>query len=126
MKKGRPHAALKFQPAYTHTQGMINESSDSLRLTPLFETSSNSTACPSLRTPEASALHRRDMNDCVLAAALRLDEAVTHGRIEPFHGACRQASKQSQSNIVAAGVLAHAEGEQPVPDILLFTPPISG
>jgi hypothetical protein len=27
-----------------------------------------------------------DMNKNILAAALRLDEAVTFGRIEPFHG----------------------------------------
>ena len=30
----------------------------------------NSIACPSLRTPEASALHRRDMDKDVVAATL--------------------------------------------------------
>jgi hypothetical protein len=33
-----------------------------------------------------------DMNKDVVAAALRLDEAVTLGRIEPFRGTCRHLS----------------------------------
>ena len=42
-----------------------------------------------IETAEAGAFNRRDMNKDVLAAALRLDEAVTLLRIEPFHGTCR-------------------------------------
>src|SRR6516225_296709 len=45
-----------------------------------------------METHEARALHRRDMNKDVLAAALGLDEDVTLGRIEPFHGTCRHPS----------------------------------
>src|SRR5262249_51292038 len=32
------------------------------------------------------------MNKDILTAALRLDEAITFGRIEPFHGTCRHLS----------------------------------
>src|SRR5262249_16291532 len=69
---------------------------------PLFETSSNSMACPSLRLLRP-ALHRRDVNEHVLAAALRLDKAVALGGIKPFHGTCRHLSIV-QSNNGAAGI----------------------
>jgi len=45
-----------------------------------------------IETSETSAVHCRDVNEHVLAAALRLDEAVTLGRIEPFHGTCGHLS----------------------------------
>ena len=47
---------------------------------------------PLIETPEAGALHRRDMNKDVLAATLRLNKSITLGRIEPFHGTCRHLS----------------------------------
>ena len=34
---------------------------------------------------EAGALHRRDMNEHVLSAPLRLDEAVAFGGVEPLY-----------------------------------------
>jgi len=55
-----------------------------------------------IETHDASARHRRDMNKDVLAAALGLDEPVTLGQIEPFHGTCRH--KLLQLNIAAAVV----------------------
>ena len=39
---------------------------------------------PLHETAEAGALHRRDVNKDVLASALRLNESITLGRIEPF------------------------------------------
>src|SRR3984957_10269973 len=47
---------------------------------------------PFIEPAEAGALHRRNVYEHVLAAALRLDEAVTLGRIEPFHGTCSHLS----------------------------------
>src|SRR6202044_2012102 len=47
---------------------------------------------PLIEITEASALHRRDMHENVLAAVLGLDEAITFGRIEPFHGTRRHRS----------------------------------
>jgi hypothetical protein len=46
-------------------------------------------AVPATLNDGAAALHRRDVNEDVLATALRLDEAVTLGGVEPFHGTCR-------------------------------------
>jgi hypothetical protein len=43
-------------------------------------------AVPATLNDGAAALHRRDVNEDVLATALRLDEAVTLGGVEPFHG----------------------------------------
>jgi hypothetical protein len=47
---------------------------------------------PLIETSEASAFYRWDVNEHVLAAALRLDEAVTLLRIKPLHGTCRHVS----------------------------------
>jgi len=33
-------------------------------------------------------LHGRDVNEHILATALRLDKAVTFGRVEPLYSAC--------------------------------------
>src|SRR5262249_39736886 len=48
-----------------------------------------------IETCEASAIHRRDVNRDILAAALWLDEAVTRGLDKPFHGTCRHLSCSS-------------------------------
>src|SRR6516162_3473129 len=37
---------------------------------------------------EAGSLHRRDMNEHVLSAPLRLDEAVAFGGVEPLYVSC--------------------------------------
>src|SRR5262245_60116850 len=41
---------------------------------------------PLVEGGQARALDSRDMDEHVLAAALRLDKAVTLGRVEPLHG----------------------------------------
>ena len=37
----------------------------------------------------AGALDRRDMNKHIFASALRLNETVSFGRVEPLHSTCR-------------------------------------
>jgi hypothetical protein len=44
---------------------------------------------PLIEAAEAGALYRRDMNEDVFAAALRLDESIALRRIEPLYGTCR-------------------------------------
>jgi hypothetical protein len=64
-------------------QGLINEPSNSpprghAPIRDEFEFD----GLPLIETAEASTLYRRDVNEHVLAAALRLDESITLGRIE--------------------------------------------
>src|SRR6185437_8175477 len=47
---------------------------------------------PLVERGKAGTLHRRDVDEDVFTAALRLDKAVTLGRIEPFHVTCRHLS----------------------------------
>src|SRR5712692_5940371 len=42
-----------------------------------------------VETAEAGAFHRRDVHEHVLGLVVRLDEAETLARVEPFHGAGR-------------------------------------
>jgi hypothetical protein len=42
-------------------------------------------------------LDRGDVNEHILAAALRLDKAVTFGRVEPLHSACSHSSVSKSS-----------------------------
>jgi len=69
--------------------GTINEPSDSPLVSQPCSRRARINSLSLVETPEASALHCRDMNKDVLAAALRFDEAVPLGRIEPFHRTCR-------------------------------------
>src|SRR5215469_13870341 len=48
-----------------------------------------------LQRLHASTLHRADMDEDVLAAGLRLNEAKAFGGVEPFDGACRHRSLRS-------------------------------
>jgi hypothetical protein len=60
---------------------------------------------PLIEPAETGALDRRDMHKNVLTAALGLDEAVTLGRIEPFHGTCLSCS----GRVLVHSAIAHAE-----------------
>jgi hypothetical protein len=93
-------AALQKSTVLRRDQRTLKFSADIL---PLFETSSNSTGLPLIETPEAGAFHCGDMYEDVLAAVLRHDEAITLGRIEPFHGTCRHL-KLLQSCIAVGGM----------------------
>ena len=69
----------------------------------LWQPSRQSAWLPFIEPAEAGALDCRDVDKHIFAAALRLDEAVTLGRIEPFNGTCRHLSLL-QSSIAAAGI----------------------
>ena len=45
---------------------------------------------------QSGALDSRDVNEHILAAALRLDKAVTFGRVEPLHSACSHNKSPSR------------------------------
>jgi hypothetical protein len=44
--------------------------------------------CALIKRTQSSALNSRDMHEHVLATALRLDEPIAFGWVEPFHSAC--------------------------------------
>src|SRR5829696_1969515 len=49
---------------------------------------------PFIESAQSRPLDRGDMNENVLAAALRLNEPVAFGRVEPLHSALRHTSLQ--------------------------------
>jgi hypothetical protein len=57
----------------------------------------------------AGFLDGRDMDEDVLAAAVRLDEAITLGRIEPFHCPARHAALKLTAGKVDRRLLASQE-----------------
>jgi len=59
---------------------------------------------------EAGSLHRRDMNEHVLSAPLRLDEAVAFGGVEPLYISYRHLDISRTLN----DVLTHAARFRPV------------
>jgi hypothetical protein len=44
--------------------------------------------CPFGNRTQSSALNSRDVQEDILSAAVRLNEAVSLGRVEPFNSAC--------------------------------------
>src|SRR5262245_30033450 len=51
---------------------------------------------------QAGALDRRDMDEYVSAAALRLNESIAFRRVEPFHGATGHHGLLVCTNLIAA------------------------
>jgi hypothetical protein len=84
---------------------MINEPSNSPRTPSPARDQFEFDGLSLIRTSQASALHRGDMNKDVLAATLRLDEAVAFGGVEPSYGTCRHLLR---SSIAVAAVIRGA------------------